>query len=284
MIGRRGLLLGALVVLGCRNGPRATTFDASTALPAPAASVVPASSDARALEAPWIETIDLPDGGLAFVAPPSGARARRPIVLAVHGAVDDPGLMCSAFRLVTDVYPFVVCPAGAPVGAPGDGRKYVWRSEDHLASRAHQAVEAVRARYPEHVAMDAPILYAAFSQGANMAGRLLSSDAEHFPRAVLTEGGYRVFENANVARAFAKGGGERVLFTCSQGGCVGAFAASTRTLARAGVAARVEYSGPHGHSMPPAVRDSIRANLPWIVAGMAGWEGYARAPRLPGGP
>lgn len=273
-----------LLLAACRDAPTvATTTDAAAppSTPPPVATVAEDAAPAP-LAAPWIEKVELPDAGLAFVAPPVGARGPRPIVVAVHGAVDDPGLMCSAWRLIADVHPFVVCPAGTPLGAPGEGRKYVWGSGEQIAKRVHEALDALIARYPAHVAKDAPIVYAAFSQGANMAGRLLGTEAKRFPRAVFTEGGHRVFEDAELARAYAKGGGERVLFTCSQPGCAPAFASSRMTLERAGVGARVEYSGPHGHSMPPAVRESIHAALPWIVEGLRGWEGYADAPRLPG--
>jgi hypothetical protein len=34
--------------------------------------------------------------------------------------------------------------------------------------------------------------------------------------------------------------------------------------------------------MPPPVRASIHAALPWIIEGLRGWEGYAGAPRLEG--
>jgi hypothetical protein len=117
-------------------------------------------------------------------------------------------------------------------------------------------------------------MYVAFSQGANLAAPLLTREAKSFPRAVFTEGGYRTFEDAALARAFVKGGGERVLFTCSQPGCARAFEASRIALDRAGGVVRVEYSGPHGHSMPPPVRESIHSVLPWIVAGLSGWEAY----------
>src|SRR5690606_33260807 len=104
------------------------------------------------LDAPWIERLDLPEGGLAFVTPPVSAREVRPIVVAVHGAVDDPGLMCSAYRLIVDVYAFVVCPGGRPIGD-----KYVWSSGEHLARRVHEAVAATKAKYPGRVAEDAPM-------------------------------------------------------------------------------------------------------------------------------
>lgn len=282
----RKFLALVLVLAACRDTPSAV--DAAPApLSAPPAPVATVAEEAglAPLAAPWIEKVDLPDGGLAFVTPPVSAREPRPIVVAVHGAVDDPGLMCSAWRLIADAYPFVVCPAGTPLGAPGssgEGRKYVWGSGEQIAKRVHEALDAVRARHPEHVAKDAPIVYAAFSQGANMAGRLLVAEAKRFPRAVFTEGGYHVFDDAELGRTYASRGGERVLFTCSQPGCAGAFATSRAALERAGVEARIEYSGPHGHSMPPPVRESIHAALPWIVAGLAGWEAYRDTPHLTG--
>ncbi len=284
MVGMRKLLALVLPLAACREPPKSTTPPDAAQAPAPG-PVVAEDAGLRPLAAAWIEKVDLPDGGLAFVTPPVGAREPRPIVVAVHGAVDDPGLMCSAWRLIADVYPFVVCPAGTPLGAPGppgEGRKYVWGSGAQIAKRVHEALEAVTARYPDRIAKDAPVVYAAFSQGANLATTLLAAEARRFPRVVFTEGGYHVFDDVALARAYRSGGGERVLFTCSQAGCAGAFATSRGALDRAGVMTRVEYSGPHGHAMPPPVRESIHAMLPWVVAGMAGWEGYAAAPRLEG--
>jgi predicted esterase len=229
----------------------------------------------------WIERVALGDGGVAYVTPASGATGRRPVVVAIHGAVDDPGLMCGAWRLITDVYAFVVCPAGTPIGPDVPGRKYVWGSTDQIERRALEALAMVEARYPDHVTPGAPVVYAAFSQGATMAAPLLVRHAKRFPRAVLTEGGHHAFEPAGLAQSYAKAGGERVLFTCSQGGCAPFFELSRAALDRAGVGARVVFSGAHGHSMPPPVRESVHEALAWVVEGLAGWEGYATAPKLP---
>lgn len=275
------LSVACALLVACRAREEMKRADA---IPAPVAvDASPAIIDAGPppLEAAWIEKLDMPEDGVAFVTPPVGARERRPIIVAVHGAWDDPGLTCSAWRLIADVYPFVVCPAGRPV-APPNGRLFVWSSAEHITKRVHEAVAAARAKYPGRVTEDAPMIYVAFSQGANMAGPLLAREAKTFPRAVLTEGGYRAFEDAALAGAFVKGGGERVLFTCSQPGCAGSFATSRARLEQAGGAARIDYSGPHGHSMPPEVREGIHSLLPWIVAGLRGWEGYERAPKLAG--
>ena len=113
-----------------------------------------------------------------------------------------------------------------------------------------------------------------------MAAPLLVRQAKRFPRAVFTEGGHHAFEPAGLAQSYAKAGGERVLFTCSQGGCAGFFEPSRAALERAGVGARIVFSGAHGHSMPPPVRESVHEALPWVVEGRAGWEGYAAAVKL----
>lgn len=224
----------------------------------------------------------MPDGGVAYVTPPVGSREPRPVIVAVHGAWDDPGLTCSAWRLIVDVYAFVVCPGGRPVDPSAkDGRLFVWSSGEHIAKRVHEAVDATKAKYPGRVA-GGPMIYVAFSQGSNLAGALLAREGRSFPRVVFTEGGYKTFDDAAIARAFVQGGGERVLFTCSQPGCAGSFATSKAALERAGAAARVDYSGPHGHSMPPAVREQIHEALPWITEGLPDWQGYAAAPKLGG--
>lgn len=281
VISSRAWRLATVLALlcACRERTHAASMDEADA-PARTATVE-LSSDARPapLRGEWMEKVDLPDDGLAFVAPPVGATERRPIVVGVHGAVDDPGLMCSAWRLVTDVHPFVVCPAGSPIG-PAHDRRYVWGSSDQIAKRVGEAIAAVEARYPDHVTKGAPVLYVAFSQGANMAGPVLARDAKRLPRAVLTEGGHRLFEDQALAKRYASAGGQRVLLTCSQPGCASLMQGSRAGLERAGIEARVLDCGPLGHSMPPPVREAIHASLPWIVDGMPGWEGYAAAPKL----
>ncbi len=248
------------------SAPNATTET-------PAATTTPSSPR---LEGNWIERIDIPQS-YALVTPPIGATERRPIVVSVHGAMDDPGWQCSAWRLIVDAYPFVVCPAGTKAS----GTLHAWSSDAQLETRVLAAVAAVKARWPSYVS-DAPLVYVAFSQGATMAGPLLQKHAERIPRAVLTEGGWHVFENATLLRTWATDGGAttRVLLTCSLPGCASGFDASKRGLARAGIDAHVVYAGSFGHTMAPGVRRSIHAEWPWFVAGLAGWETYAAAPKL----
>lgn len=270
---RRAAFVGLLVVLsGC---PRTRSEPPASRDAAPAASTVDAGVAAAPLvTGDWLQKIDLPDQGFAYVAPPLGSRDPRPIVVAVHGAGDDPGFMCSAWRSITDGYAFVVCPAATRVAS---GR-YTWGSSDQIEKRVLQAIAAAEQRWPENVALGAPVVYVAFSQGATLAGPVLARHGDRISRVVLTEGGYGVFDD-RVARAFAKVGGERVVFSCSSGGCASGFKAAVAALGRASVRAQIEDSGPLGHSIPPPAREGLNRQLPFLVEGLHGWEGYAQHPR-----
>lgn len=246
------------------------TAASATANDAPAAPAAP-------LVGPWLEKLDLPSGGIAYVAPPLGSTEVRPVVVAVHGAFDHPGYMCSAWRVIADTYPFVVCPAGAKGGKD----TYVWSSSDAIDKATDAALAAVRAKFGDRV-LAGPAVYVAFSQGANMAAPVLGPlNRGRFARAALTEGGYHAFEDPALARAFTKAGGQRVLYTCSQGSCTGSFARSKGALVQAGAVVKVESPGAFGHSMVPQVREALHASVPWLTEGLAGWDGYAAHPKLP---
>lgn len=266
----RVLVLALLV--GCKTHATFADGAVDASAPAPPASVVTIATDAAApLTGEWMQRLDLPGGGVAYVAPPLGSTEPRPVIVAVHGAMDHPSSMCSAWRVIADAYAFVVCPAGREAG-----ELYVWSSGDMIVKAIDAALDAARAQFGDRM-IAAPMLYTAFSQGATLAGAALGTG--RFPRASLIEGGYHTLEGGN-ARAFRRAGGERVLYTCSQGGCVGSFAASKAALTAAGVLVKAETPGPYGHSMVPAVRASLNTALPWLVQGLDGWQGYALAPKL----
>ena len=259
------------------------TVDASAdAAAAPIPDVASVDAGPPPLAAPWLERLDLPKGHLAYVAPPVGATAPRPVIVAVHGAMDNPGAMCAAWRVIADGYAFVVCPAGVRTGKD----LYTWSSSEHIEASTDAAVAAARAKYGAYM-LGGPAVYAAFSQGANMAGSVLGPlNHGRFARAALTEGGYRAFEDRGNASGFAKAaaggevGGVRLLYTCAQSGCAGSYGASKGPLGQAGIAVQIASASPFGHSMTPQVRASINVSLPWLVEGLAGWEGYPAFPKL----
>src|SRR5262245_45833853 len=62
----------------------------------------------------FAEQLELRDGKekLGFASIPIGAREPRPIMIALHGGSERPERACSAWRGITEAYPFVVCPRG----------------------------------------------------------------------------------------------------------------------------------------------------------------------------
>jgi hypothetical protein len=265
------------VALGACRDRASTTTSTSTAVSA-SASASGMDAGLSPLQADWMEQLDLGEGRLAYVAPPVGSTEKRPVIVAIHGAIDDAGLICSAWRLIADAYPFVVCPAGSKL------RKdvYVWPSSDAIESSVGRALAAARVRWGDRIA-EGPITYVAFSQGANFAGPVLSrrGAVTTYARAVLTEGGYGAFDDARARGFVAQAGPEpRVLLTCSQSGCAGMFGGAKAALERAGVGVRVVFAGAYGHSMVPEVRRSIHESLGWLVEGAPGWETYGAAPKL----
>lgn len=269
-------LVGLTLLVACQAAPSAERHAPAPA-PVDAAPDPPSAAPPPAL-APltgaWMEKLALPNDGLAYVAPPIGTTSRRPVIVAVHGAIDDSGLICSAWRIIADVYPFVLCPSGSRV------RKdtYVWPSSEAIDQTIDRALAALQAKYGPYIE-PGPALYVAFSQGANLAGPVLAKmNRGRFGAAVLTEGGYRAFETGESARAFTAAGGKRVLFTCSQAGCATWFGGSP--LLRDPERGKVVYAGNHGHSMVPKVRTAIHEALPWVIEGLPGWSSYAEAPKL----
>ena len=270
--------VAGLVVFGaCSASTEAappSAVDAAAAEPPPVA----VDGGMAPLAGAWAEQLALPAGGMAWVTPPVGATEPRPVIIAVHGAIDDPGQHCSTWRIIADAYAFVVCPAGRKVRTG----TYVWSSSSAIDEAVDAALVAVKERYGPYVA-DGPSIYVAFSQGANLAGPVITrkTGTPRFARTVLVEGGYRALETAQAARAFHAAGGERVLFACSQPGCATGFAIPASALDRQGIPARVLYPGSYGHAIPPAVRAAINEALPWLVDGLPAWRSYAAHPKLP---
>src|SRR5262249_901699 len=128
---------------------------------------------------------------------------------------------------------------------------------------------ALRARFPGRVD-DGPLLYAGTSQGANLGAALAIAEPARFPRIVLTEGGHDRWSAAAV-RAFAEGGGQRVLFACGLPDCAERSRAKAALLAQAGVAARVVYGAGAGHVPYGRVFEVTREARGWLLEGEKRW-------------
>ena len=245
------LLLLALAGAGA-CAPRAGQAEASASPPLEPARAEQVGGAARLLELPV-------DGFLpALLFVPAGIGAAR-LVIATHGAGGEPEWTCDHWRRLTQERAFVLCLRGKSMGAGGG---YYYPDHHALDAELVAAERAARATEPRIKPGDG--IYAGYSQGASMGSIIAARHARAFPYLVLVEG----FERWNIPRlrAFARGGGKRILFACGTGDCRGAAEEAVRYSSQAGVEARVEYASGAGHTAGGDVMARVQGALPWLLA------------------
>ncbi|WP_437648024.1 hypothetical protein [Sorangium sp. So ce362] len=233
---------------------------------APAAEIAPLRADA-----PFVE-LSVDGFPSAVVSVPIGATARRPVLIASHGNYDRPEWQCQVWRDIAGGDAFILCPRGvARSDSPSASDvRFTYESNARLEQEIDAGLAALRARFPEHVDPGA-VLYTGFSLGAIMGSAIAARRPALFPRLVLVEGGHDKWTQAT-ARAFADGGGQRVLFVCAQAGCGAAAKAAAARLEKAGVLTRVVRSKEAGHRYDGPVAEETRRALGWALEGDTRWN------------
>jgi hypothetical protein len=209
-------------------------------------------------------SLEVPGFPAAVVALPAEATRRSRVVVVVHGLGDWPERHCEAWRTVTSARAFVLCPRGerAPERSrPGDLR-YTHPGGAPLRRHLDAALSALAARYGDEVDAQRAAL-AGFSLGATEVSLLAQADPARFPRVAVLEGGLDVWIGSTV-RAFAAGGGERVLFGCGSAWCTPPAIAAASRIEQGGVSVLV-VSTDVGHTMGPALQDALAGALPWLL-------------------
>jgi len=227
---------------------------------------------------PWqFDLVEEVDGGakaatkIGVVSVPLGARERRPIVVAMHGGSDQPGWACGEWRGVTNAYPFIVCPRGS-----GSESALYWASLPDTQARVARAIAATRKLFPTWIA-EGPTVLVGFSMGATQAILLARGDPKTYRRVVIAESAYDPDPAIAFAKPWTAGGGERAIFLCTTVACEATYANAARNVARYGVPARLNIAGTNQHGIWAVVVRSMRRDWPWLVEGVAGWEGYTPA-------
>jgi predicted esterase len=281
------VLIFIAAIGACRASPTAPTPAAAaqseeteggdaTATPAAEADAAP-GEDAKTLaplgSAEWMESLDLGDGKRASLTVPLGATEPRPIWIAAHGAGDRPEWACGGWRLATDTYPFIVCPRGRPLGA----NAFVWGSPKDIVQATRAAVEIVRARFGAYVA-EGPLVYAGFSQGANLASAaILDPSMPAIDRVIFAEGGYGTTADRGVARRLRDHGITRAWLVCGQVDCRTSAAEATQVLARAGIDVSTGGDVRSGHNLNMAMQKAIARDLGWLVRDDPRWDAWRRS-------
>lgn len=256
----RGLVPLLFLLSGCK---REAEKDAEPTLPP--------------LEAPSAVTSVTSRGfGEAVVVVPVGITRPAPVIVAVIGIGDTPEEQCSAWRELAAHRAFVLCPRGLP--------RFVQEEEDEapkqagfyhtdvsfLESEILAGLASLKSRFRDHVA-DREVIYAGFSRGAFLGAGLAAKDPRKYRRLVLIEGGQSPWTEASAA-AFARGGGERVLFACGQPSCVDDAEAASALLRRQGVDTRVVHGQGEGHGYRREVKDEVRRAFDWVTEGDPTWR------------
>jgi dienelactone hydrolase len=284
-------VLIAFAVLGCDSSagtrreeapdPRSPAIgphEPSPALPAssapsPVASPAPSAKPVRKLlkaSSPFVHLtlIGLPP---AVVSLPIGADSPRPIVIATHGNYDRPEWQCEVWREIVGDDAFILCPRGIarPDSPAPDDIRFTYSNNQALEKEVVAGLAALRAQYPDH-ATGGAVLYTGFSLGAIMGIAIATRAPSTFPRLVLVEGGHDRW-TPDAVKAFAQGGGQRVLFVCSQPGCTAAAKVAAARLTKAGVAANVVGGPDAGHRYDGPIMERTIKALPWVLEGDERW-------------
>lgn len=232
------LLLSLLV--GCARPAKVEPRIAAADATAPRLAEEPAP-----LTGAPIERIELGGGEEAFVALPVGARERRPVFVGVHGAGDRADWSCTEWQQATAGYALVVCPRSRHVH-PQDPGAYVWSSAEQIASAADHAVAAVRERYAPWT-LDAPLVYAGWSQGATLAADVVRTRPGVYDRAILVEVGHTALDPDAVASGLRVGGIARAIVACESAKCRTFAATFVRSARRQHLAVTLGDAGSRPH-------------------------------------
>jgi predicted esterase len=224
-------------------------------LPPAAAATVPRSDSLRV-------TLDVPGFLPAVLVVPAGSEP-RPLVVAAHGAGGAPEQDCEYWHRLIGDRAFVLCPRGTAMGAGS----YYFKQHYALGAEVGASVSAARRQFPRILPTSG--VYAGFSQGASMGALMISSHAQQFPYVVLIEGFTQW--NSALGRAFAKHGGQALLFVCGTRECATKAQASTQALQRAGLRARNEHAAGAGHTASGTVMELVEQRLPWLLASDPAW-------------
>ena len=217
----------------------------------------------------WVEPLPLPEGNLAYIMPPIGAREPRPLIVAVHGAGDRPDWACGGWRLGANEYPFVVCPQGLKF----DSQRFAWDFPSTIAHRVQAAIDAARQRFGPYIA-SGPTIYAGFSQGATLAGSVLLEQRDRFPVVALAEGAYNLLRDQTFLQKLRAEGTNRLMIVCGSPACFVTAQAAQGGLSRAGIEAFTAGDPLSGHNLNQRMQNALRASFPRLIAGLPNWSGY----------
>jgi len=259
---RIGCLVGALSA--CRSqGDAAPASIADASSPPPAAAPRAVGLAPLAPDGGWFQTFTDDAGVPTYVAAPTGATTKRPIVVGLHGAQDRPDWACAEWFGALGGRAFVVCPRGVPLA---DG--FAWSSVDQIASKAEQAIALVRERFGPWVS-DGRALYGGWSQAATLGALVLAKRPDLFDAGVLVELGHTPLDARGVASSIRQSGVRAVAVVCATASCERWCAAAKPAMA--GLAFECYSAGHRGHTFDGEVSKRVHDAVSFVEMGDPRW-------------
>jgi predicted esterase len=236
-------------------------------LPAPLApEAIPADAPRLPDVAGEILPLEIPAHLPALVAVPGGNPVDpKPVVLATHGAYDNPESYCPFWQRIVKDRAFVLCTRGVRI----NDTAFYYPNHFFVDRENATALDALRSRFGARIATGR-VLYAGYSQGAIHGAPLLQMRPETYPHAVFIEGG--ASWTPRTASRYRAAGGQRLLFVCGTAGCRAGATRSVRILSDAGLEVRFVWVPSAGHDYPPEMGRRIAEQLEWLVAGDPRWR------------
>ena len=207
---------------------------------------------------------------LGFVSVPLGAREPRPVMIAIHGGSERPERACAAWRVITDAYPFIVCPRGWG----GNEAALGWRDAKDTAARIARAVAATKETFGAWVKETDTVVLAGFSMGGSQVARLARREPQTYRRIAVGDSAHDPRPALTFSHAWTAGSGERAVFLCTTSGCEPAMREAARRVASDHAPARLNIAPTQVHALSSLAAQSMRRDWPWLVEGAEGWEAY----------
>jgi hypothetical protein len=219
----------------------------------------------------------------AVISAPSGARARRPVIIVFRSRGEPAERSCEMWRQLTAARGFVVCPRdqedvpdapSTPPARPAES-PYARRGGVNLRDFVDVLLDSLGTRFLGYVDGQRPVLVASQTLTDEVA-RIASDDPRRFPRIVLLDGGADSFSPARI-HAFHWSGGDRVLFGCTSGPLFDRARRAARELDRAGVESHAVRADAKRTS-DDAMKNALADEWTWFLGDDPRWAAEPRRP------
>jgi predicted esterase len=251
-------------------------IDGASPLPEPAARLQepapepePAVASSEPAPAGTAE-LDVPDFLPAVLSWPDAERWPAPTLVAAHGAGDSPEMQCEIWRSILGKRGVILCLRGRSLRRGSNDHGFYYANHLELEREALAAIGELEKRHSRHADVKR-VVYAGYSQGAQMGLLMLVEHGALAPSLMLIEGGSGDWTEKR-AKRFKATGGDRVALICGTPGCNQRAEAGVQRLQAAQVEASLRYGAGAGHTYGGPLEDEMVAAFEELTRGDERWR------------